>query len=112
MRFSEGEAPGKVLLKGLGMLLLWGGIAFVVLPILVPILFDFGQSAFDISGEDQRIWLLVAPFIAVIGFWAVFLTLRLIDGLVRTYRGLMDLREPVVVEGEVVRVHRGRAARS
>ena len=41
----------------------------------------------------------------------MYLLVRLADGLIRTYRGLLDLRARTTVEGDVVKHHTTDAAR-
>ena len=41
----------------------------------------------------------------------VYLLVRLADGLIRTYRGLLDLRARTTVEGDVVKHHSTEHAR-
>jgi Predicted membrane protein (DUF2207) len=102
--FGYGERPQSVLLNGALRTLFWGAIAFVVLPIVADAVWTVGSDAFD-SLNDAATLGIVALFVAVFGGMGVYLLVRLADGLIRTYRGLLDLRARTTVEGNVVKHH-------
>jgi hypothetical protein len=102
-RFGYGERPSTVLLGGLGRLVLWGVVAFAVLPIVVDALWGFvSEQAPDVgSGVELAIG---AAFILVFGAIGTYLVVRLVDAGIRTFRGAADLGSPVTEEGVVVAV--------
>jgi hypothetical protein len=65
----------------------------------------------DVSSSDEAKlrWVVAGVIVfqsAVGGYWV----LNALAGAIRMVRGLRDLGEPVMVEGEVVKVHGGRVA--
>ena len=103
-RFGYGQRPQSVLLNGALRTLLWGVIAFVVLPIVADAAWNIGSDAFD-TLNDAATLAFVALGVAIFGGMGVYLLVRLADGLIRTYRGLVDLRARVTVVGDVVKHH-------
>lgn len=112
-RFGFGQRPLKVFAIGLLRSVFWGALAFVALPIAARAVWDFGSEIVeDPSLRDENIPVLpiVAAFIAVFGIAGINLLARFILGVVWLVRGALDLRAPVVVEGEVVKLYGGRFA--
>ncbi|HXY92759.1 MAG TPA: hypothetical protein VEP49_09805 [Acidimicrobiia bacterium] len=102
--FGYGERPLHVFLNGAARAVFWGVIAFVVLPIVLDALWNVGSDALD-SLSNAATFGVVAAFGAVFGVMAVYLLVRVADAVIRTYRGLFDLRRTVTVEGQVVKHH-------
>lgn len=116
-RFGWGERPLWVLWGGIWRVTVWGGLAFIVVPTVSRLLFDviheFRTSNSDQLGEIDPMAIngLIALIVAIIGGWSIFLLVRLTAGLIRLWRALSDLgKPPVVVEGQVVKLHMGRVA--
>ena len=108
--FGYGERPQSVLLNGLLKSVFWGVIAFVVLPVVADAVWSVGSDALDTLNDAATLGI-VAVFVALFGGMAMYLLVRLADGLIRTYRGLLDLRARITVEGDVVKHHTTDAAR-
>jgi Predicted membrane protein (DUF2207) len=108
--FGYGERPRSVFLKGALRTLFWGAIAFVALPTVADAVWNAGSDAFDTLNDGATLGI-VAVFVALFGGMAMYLLVRLADGLVRTYRGLLDLRARTTVVGDVVKHHNTEAAR-
>jgi Predicted membrane protein (DUF2207) len=108
-RFGAGEAPRRVLLNGLGRLVLWLAAAAIVMSIVVTLLW---RVSHDVVTHDSGLAVLAvfAAFIAVPTFMAVYVATRVLDGALRVWRGARDLRHTAVVEGSVVKVHDGAFA--
>ncbi|MCA9831320.1 MAG: DUF2207 domain-containing protein [Dehalococcoidia bacterium] len=111
-RFGFGQEPWKAALEGLGRAVMFGGMAFIILPIMLPLVFDlrdeFGSDL--ASGDFAKLKLIVFGVVAfqtALGGWWALLALA---GAIRGLRGISDLGRPVVLEGEVVKVHGGRIA--
>jgi hypothetical protein len=104
-RFGYGQRPRDVLLNGALRTLGFGVLAFVVLPTVLGILWDLLSDAFD-NLDDAAALGIMAVFGLFVGGFAVLLIVRLADGLIRTYRGVMDLKARETVEGQVVKRHR------
>ncbi len=114
-RFGFGSKPLGVMLGGLMRMIFFGGIAFVVLPIVGRVGVDLIHEIIDATGEntttmDRQIALVVAVFVAFLCAWGIFLTIRFVAGVIRFWRGLSDLGKSETVEGEVVKLHLGRVA--
>ena len=103
-RFGYGEKPSAVFWTGVLRTLLWGAIAFVLLPVIVDALWSVGSDAFDDLG-DGVVLVIVLVFVAVFGAMGAFLVVRLADGVIRLVRGALDLRATTTVEGQVVKHH-------
>jgi hypothetical protein len=105
-RFGAGEAPGHVLLIGIVKLVLWGVVAFVVLPLVITLGW---RALHDVTAHDHGgaplavVMLLLAVPVA----GGVYVAARLVDAGCRTWRGAADLRHTSVVEGPVVKLHDG-----
>ncbi len=112
VRFGFGQSPGKVLLGGLWRTALFGGIAFVALPIVADIAFELPDVIFDnaSTGNETGLRALVGGIILFITGAGIYLIIRLIAGLIWLWRGLADLGRWVEMEGEVAKLHLGRAA--
>lgn len=117
VRFGFSERPLWVLWGGIWRVAVWGGLAFFVVPITSRILWDVVQE-FRTSNAEQlndisplAINGLIAIIVAFVGGWTAFLLVRFSAGLIRLWRSLSDLgKPPIVVEGEVVKLHMGRIA--
>jgi hypothetical protein len=111
-RFGFGQTPWKAALEGFARMAFFGGLAFLILPVLLPIVLDLRDEVFaDVSSSDEAKlrWVVAGVIVfqsAVGGYWV----LNALAGAIRMVRGLRDLGEPVMVEGEVVKVHGGRVA--
>ena len=104
-RFGYGERPSVVLAGGVMRLALWGAIGFVALPIVADLVWSAATGALDGNGtSDPTRWLGVA-FALVFGGLGACVLVRIGDALVRTYRGLFDLRATAEVTGTVVNHH-------
>ena len=108
--FGYGERPQSVLLNGALRTVFWGVIAFVVLPVVADGVWSVGSDALDTLSDAATLGI-VALFVALFGGMAMYLLVRLADGLIRTYRGFFDLRARTTVEGDVVKHHTTDAAR-
>ena len=114
-RFGYGASPGGVLMGGLGRILLWGGLCFVALPVLLNVVYSIASDALN-SGtgstaqERQVFFGIVLVFAAFASIVAVYLFVRFMAGLIRAWRGFSDMGKTVIYEGQVVKVHEGRAA--
>ena len=84
--------------------LFFGGIAFVLLPVVIDALWSAGSDAFDDLGNGV-VLAIVLVFIAMFGAMGAFLVIRLADGIIRLVRGALDLRATTTVEGQVVKHH-------
>jgi hypothetical protein len=105
-RFGYGERPLVVLGGGVLRLAFWGAIGFVILPTVVDLLWSVADDVLDGSdAANATAWLGVA-FAVVFGGLGACVLARVGDGLVRTYRGLFDLRATTAVTGAVVKHHR------
>jgi hypothetical protein len=110
-RFGFGDAPILVLLGGLGRTVLFGGIAFVLFPILLPVTWGVARDILRDAGEtDGRILALVGIFTGVFGLMGLYVGIRLLAGLIRLTRGARDVRRSVSLEGNVVKIWDGRVA--
>jgi hypothetical protein len=105
MRFGYGQRPWIVLGGGLVRLAFWGALGFVVLPVVVDFLWDVLSDALEGDDLGGALAGLVIGFTAVFGLVGAYLVVRIADGLVRTYRGLADLRATDTVTGAVVKHH-------
>jgi hypothetical protein len=108
-RFGYGQRPRDVLLNGALRTLGFGLLAFVVLPTVLDVLWDVLSDAFD-NLDDAAAFGIIAVFGLFVGGFAVFLLVRLADGVIRTYRGFVDLKARETVEGQVVKRHRDEHA--
>lgn len=105
-RFGYGERPLTVLGGGVMRLAFWGAIGFVFLPIVVDILWALAQDLLgDTDLGNGGAWL-VLVFVVVFGALGGYLVVRIGDGLIRTYFGLMDLRATKEITGSVVKHYR------
>jgi hypothetical protein len=102
---GAGELPRSVLVGGVVRVLLWGVIGFVVLPVVVRIVWRVAHDARADGG--LAVLGLLALFVAVPTGMGVYVAIRLVDGLARTWRGGYDLGHTATVEGRVVKVHGG-----
>jgi Predicted membrane protein (DUF2207) len=108
-RFGYGQRPRDVLLNGALRTLGFGVLAFIVLPTVLDILWGLLSDGLD-SLDDAAALGILAVFGVLVGGFAVFLLVRLADGVIRTYRGFMDLKARETVEGQVVKRHRDEQA--
>jgi hypothetical protein len=110
-RFGFGEAPHRVFLRGLGLSILFGFLAFIALPALASGARDLLN---DSIGDDPTLsddFRNLSRFILLIatGF-GIALAIGLVRGLMYLFRGAMDLGRTVAHEGTVVKLHAGRVA--
>jgi len=110
-RFGYGQRPLLVLGGGLVRLAFWGTIGFVVLPVVIDFLWQFLSDAIDSGDLGGALAALVVSFAIGFGLVGAYLVVRIADGAVRTYRGLLDLRATETVTGQVVK-HHGTEGRS
>ena len=111
-RFGACQRPAWVLLSGLARAIFFGGIAFVALPIIVPVLLDIIDSPSADGYLSERAALTLSLVVGgVVTIGGIFLTLRFLGGVIRVWRALGDLLgKGVVTEGEVIKVLYGRVA--
>jgi hypothetical protein len=104
-RFGYGQRPWIVFGGGVVRLVFWGAIGFVLLPAVVDFL--WGALSDALEGDDLGGGLagLVVGFVIFFGIVGAYLVVRIADGLVRTYRGALDLRATETVTGSVVKHH-------
>lgn len=108
-RFGYGGTPVSVFLGGLVRSIWWGGLAFVILPVVTHIglgLIDDGLPAADAKYE---IYLYAGVFVAV-SVVGLYLVVRFLDGAIRLVIASRDLGKTTTYEGTVVKLHQGRAA--
>jgi hypothetical protein len=108
--FGYGERPQSVLLNGALRTFMWGAIAFVLLPIFADFVWSIGSDAID-TVNDAATFGFVVAFVLIFGGIAAYVLVRLADGLIRTYRGLVDLRARTTVDGQVVKHHTTKGVR-
>jgi Predicted membrane protein (DUF2207) C-terminal domain len=102
--FGYGESPRSVALGGLGRTLVWGALAFAVLPAIADGLWNLGRDAINGSHvANGAVIAFVAVFFAGIGVVGGYLLVQLADGLIRLWRGFADLNHSTTVEGLVVK---------
>ncbi|MCZ2111996.1 MAG: DUF2207 domain-containing protein [Dehalococcoidia bacterium] len=110
-RFSWGKRPLFVFAEGLGRTVFWGGIAYVILPVIIVIGWSAASDGLDRaainSSEMTALMVTIATMIAILG---LYLSARTFGGVVRLARGALDLGKTRTLEGEVVKVHMGRFA--
>lgn len=115
-RFGFGQRPLKVFFEGLVRTLFWGGLAYVALPIVAVLGYRFASDALDSTSTNtpgldaNGLHLIVAGIAVAMVAAGAYLSARAFGGLVRLVRGALDLGKTVTIEGEVVKVHRGRFA--
>ncbi len=111
-RFGACQRPAWVLLSGLARAVFFGGIAFVALPIIVPVLFDILNDPSTDGYLSERAALTLSLFVGgVLTIGGMFLTLRFLGGAIRIWRATGDLlSKGVVTEGEVIKLLEGRVA--
>jgi hypothetical protein len=108
-RFGAGEPPRRILLNGLGRLVLWVAVGVIVLPIVVTLLWRVSHDVVTHDG-DLAVLVVVAAFVAIPTCMAVYVVVRVIDGAVRVWRGARDLHHTMLIDGSVVKVYRGSFA--
>jgi len=104
-RFVYGERPWFVLVGGIVRLAFWGAIGFVIVPAVIDLLWRALSDAIDTDGLGGALAVLVVMFTVVFGVFGAYVVVRIGDGLIRTYRGLADIRATETVTGEVVKHH-------
>ncbi len=109
-RFGFGRKPSQVLLQGLWLSASFGFVAFYVLPILVRILVDALPDILDAGAGERWLGAVVGGVLIFATVFGTILVVRLIDGLIKLFRGLADLVASETVEGVVVKVYQGRVA--
>jgi len=115
VRFGFGQSPVKVFFDGIVRTLFWGGIAYVIVPIIAVVGWRALQDALDDTNTSlptgsREFTVFIAVFGVAVVLVGVYLTARTLGGLIRLVRGARDLGKRVTVEGEVVKVHQGRFA--
>jgi len=110
-QFSWGKRPLYVFGEGIVRTAFWGGLGFVILPVLVfmgwAVVKDTLDRATINSAGINALMITVAGMLAIL---ALYLSARTFGGLVRLVRGGLDLGKTRTLEGEVVKVHMGRFA--
>ena len=111
-RFGSCQPPANVLFSGIARAGFFGGLAFIALPTILPVLLDIIKSPSADGYLSERaaliLSLVVGGVLTVIG---TFLALRFLGGAIRIWRAMGDLvGKGVVTEGEVVKVLGGRVA--
>ena len=109
-RFGFGEAPWKATLIGLARAVFFGALAFVLLPTLVPILFDLRDEFDEASGTPENYRYVVFGVLGTMSLLGAYWALMAFTATIRFVRGALDLGKTKVVEGEVVQTHLGRVA--
>jgi hypothetical protein len=104
-RFGAGEAPRRVLIGGVVRSLVWCAIGLVALPLVVGMVWNVVPDALD--DGDLAVLAIALVFIAVPTIGAVYVGARIVDGAVRTWRGLIDLHRVETLEGPVVKTYDG-----
>lgn len=104
-RFGYGQRPLLVLGGGLVRLAFWGALGFVVLPVVIDLLWQVLSDALDGGNLGGALAGLVISFAIGFGLVGAYLVVRIADGALRTYRGLLDLRATETVTGQVVKHH-------
>lgn len=108
-RFDFGRRPLWVALSGLARAVFWGGIGFVVIPVVAQVLWDAVDSGVGDQGTRGERFL-VLFFLAGFGALGLYCAFRFLGGVIRLYRGGLDLTQRREIEGYVVKVHQGRVA--
>ena len=111
-KFGSCQRPVKVLFSGVVRAAFFGGLAFIVLPLLFWPLLDVIDTVRDDASLSDRSRLIIAAVAGgVLTIAGGFLTLRFLGGVIRIWRAMGDLLgKAVVTEGEVVKVLYGRVA--
>ena len=105
---GAGQPPRGVLLSGLARVLFWAVIGFVVLPVVIEIVWRVAQ---DVRTDRGLVVLgFFVVFVAVPTAMGVYITLRLVDGVQRVWRGGYDLAHTTTTSGRVVKVQDGCVA--
>jgi hypothetical protein len=111
-RFDYGSRPIGVLFEGLILSVFWGGLAFLMLPIVLvvasQILPDVVTEVLP-SGEGPVLFFVLAA-VVIVTIAGINLFVRFLDGAVKLVYGLLDLGRWRQVEGVVVKIHEGRFA--
>jgi hypothetical protein len=103
--FGYGEQPRRVLLGGVVRTVFWGALAFVGLPIVANALWTVGSDAIHKTKiSDTATVALVGVFFVVFAAFGLVLLVRFADGLIRLWRGGVDLGRVDTVTGPVVKV--------
>jgi hypothetical protein len=108
-RFGAGEVPRRVLVNGLGRLVLWLVVAVIVLPFVVTLLWRVAHDVLSHEG-DLAVLAVFAAFVAIPTCMGIYVVVRVVDGAVRVWRGARDLHRTTVIEGPVVKVYDGAFA--
>lgn len=111
-RFGFGQEPWKAALEGLGRAVGFGALAFIILPIMLPLVLDLrGDLPTDFGTKNDTVLMVivlgVVAFMTGLGGWWSLMALA---GAIRMLKGVADLGRPIVLEGEVVKLHAGRMA--
>ena len=108
-RFGYGSKPSTVFLNGLVRAIWWGGLAFVILPVVTRIAFGLVKDGLPSADLKYEIYFYAGIFAAV-SLLGAYLVVRFLDGAIRLGIAARDLGKSVTYEGTVVKFHEGRAA--
>ncbi|MGH2632896.1 MAG: DUF2207 family protein [Tepidiformaceae bacterium] len=108
-RFGYGNKPVTVFFGGLVRAVWWGGLAFVMLPIVTHIALDVIDSGLPTDQSKNEIYFYAGVF-AVVSIVGLYLVVRFLDGAIRLVIAARDLGKSTTYEGAVVKLHEGRAA--
>ena len=108
-RFGYGSKPLTVFLQGLVRAIWWGGLAFVILPIVTKIAFSITKDGLPSTQTKNEIYFYAAIFAAV-SIVGAYLVVRFLDGAIRLGIAARDLGKSTTYEGTVIKFHEGRAA--
>lgn len=110
-RFGACREPWKVLLDGAWRIVVWGALAFFVLPIALDVALEFiDELQAESTISDRATFTIAATAVGIVTVMGMLFTLRFLGGVIRFYRAFRDFGEPLVIEGEVVKLHAGRVA--
>ena len=108
-RFGYGSKPATVFLNGLVRAIWWGGLAFVILPIVARIAFGLTKDGLPTNETKYEIYFYAGIF-AVVSIVGAYLVVRFLDGAMRLGIAARDLGKSTTYEGTVIKLHEGRAA--
>ena len=108
-RFGYGSKPATVFLNGLVRAIWWGGLAFVILPIVTRIAFGLVKDGLPSTEVKYEIYFYAGIFAAV-SILGAYLVVRFLDGAIRLGIAARDLGKSTTYEGTVIKFHEGRAA--
>lgn len=110
-RFGACQSPGIVFLSGAARAIFFGGLAFIALPIALQVAIEFVDALRDDTTISNRATVtIVATLAGIVSVAGLYLTLRFLGGAIRIWRAVLDFGKPLVIEGEVIKLHAGRVA--